>query len=166
MRKTITVNDKMQTGYSYTRLASMGQQFGDGFTPHFTPKEMLHLGVFEGKYLNDCTDEFPREWYEGAQLSETANIACNYFKIKSRQPLSVWQQKGWIYGPDPRGWFQWYCRYYSGRRIEGLDGKQIKRWRGFARHAGQIKANCMPGDITCRPRQRQGLLQWSHDPFI
>ena len=164
--KTVTVNDKMQSGYTYTRTVPIGQDFGVGFKPHFSPKEMLHLGVFEGKYLNDCTHEYPADWFDGAQLSDVADIKCNYFGIKSRQPLSVWKQKGWIYEPDPRGWFQWYCRYFSGRRIPGLDEKQIKRWRGFARHAGQIKANCMPGDIHCRPRQRQGLLQWSHDPFI
>lgn len=163
---SVTVNDKMQHDYTYARVVPAGQQFDVGFKPHFSPKEMLALGVFEGKYLNDCTNEFPEDWYEGAKVSDVADNGCNYFGVKSRQPLSVWKQKGWIYDPDPRGWFQWYCRYYLGRRIAGLDEKQIQRWKGFVRHAGQIRANCEPGDIFCRPRQRQGLLQWSHDPFI
>lgn len=164
--KTITVNDQMQSGYDYALDAPMGEGFADGFEPFFTPKEMLELGVFEGKYMNDCTDEFPADWFEDAKTSDIADEALNYFGIKSRQPLQVWQEKGWIIEPDPRGWFQWYCRYYMGRRIPEIDEKQIKRWRGFARHAGQIKANCMSGDLDCRPRQRQALLQWSYDPFI
>ena len=164
--KTITVNDKMQNNYTYTLSVPAGKEFAPGFSPHFTPREMLRLGVFEGKYCNDCTDEFPSDWFEDAKLSDTPDVSMNYFGIKSRQPLSVWKQKGWIYGPDPRGWFQWYCRYYLGRRLSDIDAIQIKRWRAFSRHAGQIRANCPPGDIFCRPKQRQGLLQWAHDPFI
>ncbi len=163
---TIEVHDKMQTGYSYVLEAPAGGRFAEGFNPHFTPKEMLEMGVFEGKYCNDCTNEFPASWYRKAKISQTPDPALNYFRIKSRQPLSVWQQKGWIYGPDPRGWFQWYCRYYLGRRLPSIDAIQIKRWRAFSRHAGQIKANCDPGDVFCRPRQRQALLQWAYDPLI
>jgi len=162
----IIVSDRMQSGYSYRLSVPVGENFADNFTPHFSPKEMLELGIFEGRYLNDCVDEFPSDWFKNAKLSQTANPDLNFFGIKSRQPLSVWKEKGWIYGPDPRGWFQWYCRYYLGRRVEGLDKIQISRWRGFARHAGQIRANCYPGDLLCRPRQRQALLQWSYDPFL
>lgn len=162
----ITVHDKIQQGYSYLLSAVMGDVLEEDFTPYFTPKEMLALGVFEGKYCNDCRAEFPEDWFESAKISDEADIQCNYFKVKSRQPLSVWQEKGWIIGPDPRGWFQWYCRYYLGRRIEKVDAQQIKRWRAFARHAGQIRANCAPEDLSCRPRQRQALLQWAYDPFL
>jgi hypothetical protein len=164
--QTITVQDKMQTGYSYTLVAPVGAEFDPRFTPHYTPQQMLQMGVFEGRYLNDCTEEFPPEWFENARLSARADATLNYFGIKSRQPLQIWQQKGWIYGPDPRGWFQWYCRYTLGRRLPEVDEIQIKRWRGFARHAGQIRANCYPGDVFCRPKQRQGLLQWAHDAMI
>ena len=163
---TIHVSDRMQSGYSYQQSAPLGEAFADGFTPFYSPRTMLEMGVFEGRYMNDCTQEFPADWFENARLSETANPEVNYFGVKSRQPLSVWRDKGWIYGPDPRGWFQWYCRYYMGRRLDDVDKIQIARWRGFARHAGQIKANCHPGDIFCRPRQRQALLQWSYDPLI
>lgn len=162
----ITVNDHMQRGYRYTLTALAGKQFAEGFTPFFTPKQMLELGVFEGKYCNDCRDELPGSWFSGARISEKADPALNCFGVKSRQPLSVWREKGWIIEPDPRGWFQWYCRYYLGRRIPGVDEKQIKRWRAFARHVAQVKANCLPLDFSCRPRQRQALLQWSYDPFI
>ena len=124
------------------------------------------MGVFEGKYCNDCVDEFPSAWFQKAKLSSVSDPALNYFGIKSRQPLSVWMEKGWIYGPDPRGWFQWYCRYYLGRRLPELDSIQIKRWKSFRRHAGQIKANCDPGDPYCRPKQRQALLQWAHNALI
>lgn len=162
----ITVNDKMQTGYSYTLEAPTGAGFSQGFTPFLTPKKMLEMGVFEGKYCNDCIGEFPVDWFDDAKVSDTPDVAMNYFGIKSRQPLSVWRGKGWIYGPDPRGWFQWYCRYYLGRRLPEIDAIQIKRWRAFSRHAGQIRANCYPGDIMCRKRQRQALLQWAYDPMI
>ena len=162
----ITVNDTMQTGYEYELVAPAGRKFDEGFEPFYTPAQMLEMGVFEGKYMNDCRDEFPKGWFAKAKLSDKPDPSLNCFGIKSRQPLSVWREKGWIYGPDPRGWFQWYCRYYMGRRIDDVDAIQIKRWRAFSRHAGQIRANCDPGDVYCRPRQRQGLLQWSYDPFI
>lgn len=164
--REIVVNDKMQTDYRYILTAKAGAQFHPNFTPYYAPQQMLEMGVFEGRYLNDCTDELPAQWFENAKISPKPDPALNYFGIKSRQPLDVWQQKGWIYGPDPRGWFQWFCRYYIGRRLPDIDPIQIKRWKGFARHAGQIRANCYPGDVFCRPRQRQALLQWSHDPLI
>lgn len=107
----ITVNDKMQHDYTYTTTAPVGRGFAVGFDPYFSPKEMLELGVFEGCYLNDCKGEFPDAWYKKAKIADRPDINCNYFNIKSRQGLSVWREKGWIIGPDVRGWFQWYCRY-------------------------------------------------------
>ncbi len=163
---TLNVHDQMQSGYNHIITARTGRDFAEDFAPYFTPKEMLEQGVFEGKYCNDCRDEFPDSWFKNAKTSNKANPDLNCFGIKSRQPLYIWQEKGWILGPDPRGWFQWYCRYYLGRRIPNIDAKQIKRWKAFARHAGQIRANCEPGDLKCRPRQRQALLQWSYNPFI
>ena len=162
----IEVNDKMQSAYRYELVAPVGEKFFKEFSPFYSPRRMLEMGVFEGKYCNDCTNEFPEAWYRNAKTSQTPDPTLNYFGVKSRQPLSVWQKNGWIYGPDPRGWFQWYCRYYLGRRLPEIDRIQIKRWKAFARHAGQIRANCDPGDIYCRPRQRQALLQWAYDPLI
>lgn len=162
----IIVNDKMQKDYRYELTASEGENFDPDFKPELTPPQMLELGVFEGKYLNDCREEFPASWYNKAKLSQNANPEINYFKIKSRLPLAEWRRRGWIAKPDPRGWFQWYCRYYRGRRIEGLDQWQIKRWRTFIRHKAQIEHNCFNGDLNCRPKQRQALLQWAYDPFF
>jgi len=162
----ISVHDTMQSSYEYILSARYGDVQSAQFKPHFSPREMLEMGVFEGKYCNDCADEFPKAWFDNAKTSNCPDPSLNYFGLKSRQPLSVWQQKGWIFEPDPRGWFQWYCRYFVGRRLARVDDIQMKRWRGFARHAGQIRANCQPADIFCRPRQRQALLQWSYDPLI
>lgn len=165
----IVVNDRMQKGYSYSVEEAEGKNFAQDFKPHFSPEEMLKMGVFEGKYCNDCRDELPGEWFVDAKVvgaDDPADPSLNHFRVKSRQSLNVWQEKGWIVGDDPRGWFQWYCRYYLGRRVKDVDEWQIKRWKAFARHAGQIKANCRKGDLDCRPKQRQALLQWSYDPFI
>lgn len=163
----IYVNDLMQQGYSYQLTAPMGAGFDLDFKPELTPKEMLQMGVFEGKYMNDCQDEFPKDWFENAPLSPLKpDISCNFFKVKSRQPLSVWKQKGWIIEPDIRGWFQWYCRYYMGRRIPNIDKIQIKRWRLFYRHKAQILKGCLPMDLECRKRQRQALLQWAYNPIF
>lgn len=162
----VRVNDRMQKRYSYVIEARPGRDFAADFSPFYTPEEMLALGVFEGKYCNDCRCELPDSWFKRAKLAAVASASLNCFGVKSRQPLSIWRENGWIIGPDPRGWFQWYCRYWLGRRLPEVDARQIKRWRAFARHAAQVRKNCDPGDVFCRPRQRQALLQWSYDAFI
>ena len=182
----------LRPSYSYTLEADPGTEMSPLFHPYVTPGEMLALGVFEGKYLNDCTSEFPREWYLyadalGKLSPKKANVECNRFKVGSRQPLSVWRENGWSpssrrgerpkkrgtglladpkQNPDERGWFQWYCRYWLGRRIPALDAVQIGRWRSFVRHAGAVKARCDKGDLSCSPKERQALLQWAHNPFL
>ena len=162
--KTIKVNDKMQKGYKYELIAPMGKKFHPDFKPELTPKQMLALGVFGGKYMTDCKKEFPADWYKKAKLcSERHDPDLNFFGVNASQPLSVWRQKGWIYPEDPRGWFQWYCRYYLGRRIPQEDERQIKRWGSYRRHIGQIKKNCHRRDLHCRRRQRQSLLHWAYD---
>ena len=159
----IIVNDKMQTGYAYELTVPAGRNFDEGFEPELTPQEMLELGVFCGKYMTDCRDEFPAIWFERARLSpDKRDCSLNYFGVDASQPLSEWRRKGWIHPDDPRGWFQWYCRYYRGRRMED-DQRQIGRWRAFRRHAAQVIANCEPHDFTCRRRQRQALLHWAYD---
>lgn len=163
----ISVCDKMQSGYTYELTEPVGENFSPLFKPELTPQQMLELGVFDGHYLNDCQNEFPHEWFVNAQFSfEKPDVNCNCFKVKSRQSLQEWQRKNWIIGPDVRGWFQWYCRYYMGRRIPFIDEVQIKRWRAFYRHVAQLKKNCALADFACRPRQRQAVLQWAYNPFI
>jgi hypothetical protein len=159
----VEVNDRMQHGYVYHLTEPAGRNFHPGFRPDLTPKQMLALGVFGGKYLTDCTAEFPADWFEKAKLCpDRHDPGLNYFGVNASQPLSVWQSKGWIDPDDPRGWFQWYCRYYLGRRCPD-DDRQIKRWNAVRRHVAQIRANCPRRDLTCRRRQRQALLHWAYD---
>ena len=159
----VTVNDLMQQGYAYGLTAPEGAGFDPAFKPELTPAEMLALGVFGGKYMTDCRDEFPAAWFSGAKLAKgRRDNGLNYFGVDASQPLTVWRAKGWIHEDDPRGWFQWYCRYYRGRRHPD-DARQIGRWRAMTRHITQIRRNCAPGDIFCRKRQRQALLHWAYD---
>jgi len=162
--KTVIVNDKMQRNYRYRLTAPMGKDFDPEFKPELTPKQMLALGVFGGKYMTDCKKEFPADWFARARLSpEKKNPKLNFFGVDASQPLSEWRRKGWIHDDDPRGWFQWYCRYYLGRRMPDEDKRQIGRWKAIRRHIAQIEKACDPGDIFCRPRQRQAVLHWAYD---
>lgn len=159
----VVVNDKMQKGYVYFRTKAAGRSFRADFNPDLTPKELLELGIFGGRYMTDCKKEFPASWFKNAKLCpEKHEASLNFFGVNASQPLAVWKKKGWIFEEDPRGWFQWYCRYYSGRRCED-DLRQIKRWRAVRRHIGQLKKNCARRDLECRPRQRQALLHWAYD---
>jgi hypothetical protein len=163
MAKKIIVNDMMQKNYIYYLTEPQGKNFHAEFKPELMPKQMLELGVFGGKYMTDCRDEFPKEWFSKAKLChEFHDPKLNLFGINASKPLSYWRQKGWINPEDPRGWFQWYCRYYLGRRIPD-DLRQIKRWKAMVRHIGQIKKNCTKGDVSCRRKQRQALLHWAYD---
>ncbi len=163
-RKTVVVNDRMQRGYRYELSTPMGRNFDAEFEPELTPAQMLALGVFCGKYMTDCRTEFPASWFTSAKLAKRErDCSLNYFGVDASQPLSEWKRKGWIYRGDPRGWFQWYCRYYMGRRLPEEDKRQIRRWKAIRRHIAQIRKNCEPGDPYCRPRQRQALLHWAYD---
>ena len=163
MKKKVIVKDKMQD-YHYYLTEEIGTNFDSEFKPELSPKELLALGIFGGKYMTDCVDEFPDDWFEDAKLSpEREDIDLNYYKVDASLPLKHWQDKGWIYSEDPRGWFQWYCRYYYGRRLGNEDTRQIKRWKGMKRHIGAVKKNCENMDQSCRKKQRQALLHWAYD---
>lgn len=163
MHKKIIIDDKMQKGFYYL-LEPIGENFTPEFLPELTPKQMLELGIFGGKYMTDCIHEFPLSWFQNAKLSpEGKNPKLNFFQVDASLPLNVWQKKGWIHPADPRGWFQWYCRYYHGRRMPEEDRRQISRWKAMRRHVGAIKKNCPLKILDCRPKQRQALLHWAYD---
>ena len=165
MKKVIKINDLMQKKYKYYLTELVGKNFAKDFKPDLSPQKMLELGVFGGKYMTDCQKEFPSDWFKKAKLChEFHDSKSNYFKVNASQSLAVWRAKGWIKEKhDPRGWFQWYCRYYMGRRLPDEDERQIKRWKAIGRHMAQIRKNCRAGDLNCRPRQRQSLLHWAID---
>ena len=163
MKKKVVVNDLMQKGYTYFLTEPVGKNFSKEFNPDLTPKQMLEMGVFGGVYMRDCKSEFPKPWFSGAKFAEDKrDSSLNFFKVDASKSLGYWRRQGWIRPQDPRGWFQWYCRYYMGRRGED-DLWQIKRWKAMARHIGQLKKNCPRGAMECRPRQRQALLHWAID---
>lgn len=161
----VVVRDRMQKGYAYWLVEPAGKNFDPEFKPDLTPRQMLEMGVFGGKYMTDCRKEFPASWFRRAKLSPRHHDdALNFFQKHASQPLGVWQEKGWINEEhDPRGWFQWYCRYYMGRRLPEEDARQIKRWKAIRRHVAQLKKHCRKGDFSCRPVQRQALLHWAYD---
>ncbi len=163
-RKRSPSTTRCKHHYRYKLTGPSGRNFLiPNSSPQLTPKEMLELGVFGGKYLTDCRKEFPKSWFARAKLSpRERDPSLNYFGVDASKPLSYWKKKGWIWKDDPRGWFQWYCRYYTGRRSED-DARQIKRWKQIKRHIAQLKKHCEPGDLHCRPRQRQALLHWAYD---
>lgn len=162
-KREIKVNNLMQTNYKYELSEPTGKNFDPDFKPDLTPKQMLATGVFNGKYLNSARSEYPDDWFEKAKLSKIKDPKINYFGIEASQDISIWRNNGWISKYDPRGWFEWYCRYYMGRRIPDEDRRQIKRWKAIKRHCAQIAKNCKPGDLFCRRRQRQALLHWAYD---
>jgi hypothetical protein len=162
-RQKVIVNDLMQKNYVYYLTEPIGKNFHPEFLPDLTPKQMLEMGVFGGKYMTDCRDEFPEDWFVNVKFChELHDPELNYFGVNAPQPLSFWRKKGWIYHEDIRGWFQWYCRYYTGRRCPD-DERQVKRWKAMNRHIAQIKKHCKRRDLSCRPKQRQALLNWAYD---
>lgn len=163
-KKLVVVNDKMQRGYRYYLSEPTGKNFDPEFKPELTPEQMLELGVFGGKYMTDCRKEFPKDWYTKAKLCpERHDPKLNFFGVNASQSLSVWRRNGWIRPEDPRGWFQWYCRYYCGRRMPEEDKRQIKRWKMMKRHIAQLKHRCVSKDLSCSRKQRQALLHWAYD---
>lgn len=160
--KIVHVRDSLQV-YSYTLSEPAGKNFAEDFKPELTPGQMLALGVFGGHYFQGEQSELPAAWFKGARMSEVHDLSCNYFEVDASQSRGEWLRKGWIDEEDPRGWFQWYCRYYLGRRLHVVDARQIRRWQNMTRHIGQIKKACQTGDELCRPRQRQALLHWAYD---
>ena len=150
------------------------------FHPNLSPKEIIRMGSFGGIYFNSSNNikidyrEFPSDWFNGVPenfyLSDQYNKNVNFFKIKSGQDQDEWENKGWIHPQDPRGWFQWYCRYYLGRRTED-DERQIKRWSNFCGKKGRWRnyiyrkifdKNTTVDDHSFSRAVRQSLLHWGY----
>ena len=162
--RSVRYSDNYQNNYRYMLTEPVGRNFAPDFKPELTPRKMLEIGVFGGVYFGDRPHDLPGGWFKRARLSSDGvrRKELNYFGVDASQSLKVWRLKGWIHPQDPRGWFQWYCRYYLGRRSAD-DERQIQRWKAYKRHWAQLIGNCAPGDFSCRPRQRQSLLHWAYD---
>ena len=164
--KQIVVNNKMQKTYKYYLTEPVGKHFDPGFKPELTPKQMMELGIFGGKYFNDVavTNEYPKDWFNKAKLcgiQNKSNKTLNYFEVPASSSLKEWKDKGWIHPDDPRGWVEWYFRYYQGRRHED-DARQIQRWKNAKRHlAAAISHETTTGKQSL-PRL-QAMLHWAYD---
>ena len=160
IKRYIRVHDRMQQKYCYQLTHPPGRNFDPDFNPDLTPKQMLQLGVFGGKYMNDTRDEFPKTWFAKAKLSPLRpDASCNYFGVKASQPLSVWKKKGWIFEDDPRGWFQWYCRYYRAAAFP----KRINGKSAAGRQCAAILSRFAEIVMNCHRKRRQALLHWAYD---
>ena len=166
----VEVSNTMQKNYVYFRTKPEWE-FDDypDFTPDLTPKEVLEYWAFSWKYFWDIpgTDEYPEDFEKvvenaSAWVDEWEDNSMNYFKIKAGQDLEDWEEKGWIRDQDPRGWFEWYTRFYFGRRSPD-DERQIQRWKNITRFLTQVQNVCDVWDHDCKTKLRQLLLQWSYD---
>ena len=147
------------------------------FNPMLSPREMLNKGIFGGPYFSELIDlsAFPQDWFKGLDeiyyRSSKYRPEVNYFKVKSGQSQKEWEEKGWMHKDDPRGWFEWYCKYFMGRRHED-DQRQINRWLSFCGPKGRwrniiykkiYEAKCEIDDSEAISRRvQQSLLHWSY----
>lgn len=159
------------------------------FRPNLTPEECIRAGIFGGCYFNPrggkpgifgrdvAIDhiEFPSKWFKGLPdalyKSRRYNVATNKYGVKSGQGQAFWEMKGWMHEQDPRGWFQWYCRFFQGRRTLD-DARQIERWSACASERGRWR-NQLCGrvwkedgrfdDLETAPVIRQTLLHWAYE---
>ena len=88
--------------------------------------------------------------------SDFYDVSVNKYGVKCGPSLRFWESKGWINKTYPYGWFQWYFRYWKGRRFED-DQKQIGRWKRIvSRFVGVLKKLISEGKDS--PKIRQVLL--------
>ena len=96
------------------------------------------------------------------------NVSVNKYGVKCGKSLRFWENKGWINEIDPYGWFQWYFRYWLGRRSED-DERQINRWKKIvSRFRGKLvkmirDAGSKFDDYSISPKIRQILLHWGYE---
>lgn len=158
------------------------------FKPNLTPKEVIQAGSFGGTYFRtilsgitgkkyvDAWKEFPSDWFEGLDIkknvaSQIIDASVNKYKVKAGGNLDMWESSGWITEIDPYGWFQWYCRFYLGRRTSD-DLRQIKRWLSSCGANGRfrttlirkiINAKVSYNDFNIGAVVRQGMLHWGYE---
>ena len=152
------------------------------FGTNKTPKEVIVEVAFGGTYFSDICSNVSRKWYKNSwkefkflknvdKKSYTSNfydVRVKMYGVKCGTSLRFWENKGWIRPIDPYGWFQWYCRYYSGRRSSD-DERQTKRFNGIVcRFKGilviMIKDKAAKfDDYSVAPKIRQILLHWGYE---
>jgi hypothetical protein len=163
------------------------------FKPNLSPQDVLQMGSFGGTYyrpiysqvveeqLNNQHKEYPDSWFKDLDIPKqiTSSIydpEVNTYKVKCGQSLLAWEESGWISNLDPYGWFQWYCRFYRGRRHPEEDARQIQRWMNITgekgRHRNSLitliekaikknsKLNIHSNEIS--PARRQTLQHWGY----
>lgn len=168
---------------------SKKEDIHDQFKPNRTPKRVFQMGAFGGTYFRpiyssvtgknykagNVIREF-KGWFKGMDIekkiiSEKYDKKVNKYGVKCGSSLEAWEDSGWIVEQDPYGWFQWYCRYYKGRRTSD-DERQIKRWLALAGPNGRFRRRLMNeiikkkktyDDISVSPVIRQVLLHWGYE---
>mmetsp|Transcript_19022 Transcript_19022/g.47088 ORF Transcript_19022/g.47088 Transcript_19022/m.47088 type:complete len:353 (+) Transcript_19022:106-1164(+) len=157
------------------------------FHPNRTPEEVLRAGSFGGTYFRPIVsavtnvsysakdvleDSVEKDWIKGLRMdmltSKTYRAAINKYGVKCGGSLGMWESSGWITPVDPYGWFQWYCRFYRGRRCDD-DARQISRWLKSTGPKGRFRsqlcnkilaAQTTHDDNSISPVIRQTLLHW------
>ena len=140
-----------------------------------TPTEVIKKGSFGGTYFRDTYSNVNHKWYKNSwkEFDQLKNIDKKYYArdfndvnlntsgVKCGTSLRFWENKGWIRQIDPYGWFQWYFRYYLGRRPED-DQRQIKRWKGIVNRFKGILVRMIKNGKDS-PKIRQILLHWDYE---
>jgi hypothetical protein len=172
-----------------TRRNQINEDIHTQFKPNKTPQQVFKMGAFGGTYFrpihssitgkdytpSEAMKGLPKPWFEGIDIknkitSDTYDKKINKYKVKSGSSLEAWETSGWIDKQDPYGWFQWYCRYFNGRRTAD-DERQISRWLKLAGPNGRFRRTLMNkiikkqttyNDISVSPVIRQVLLEWGY----
>tara|TARA_B100000767_G_C19531309_1_gene436700 strand:- start:78 stop:632 length:555 start_codon:yes stop_codon:yes gene_type:complete len=160
------------------------------FKPNVSPKDVFKKGAFGGTYFrpiySSVTDknyngkkvisEYPKTWFNGIDIekeviSEKYDKKVNNYGVKCGSSLEDWEKSGWMDKQDPYGWFQWYCRFYRGRRTKD-DKRQIDRWLKLTGPTGRFRRRLMNeiikkgkqySDHSVSPVIRQVLLHWGYE---